>query len=512
MGALVLWEVSRKQNYIFCSNKLKENVGASIIIENAVEKMPFQIDRKYSENLIYNGGGGSLYKFNDRNEAEEFVKKVSAKVIKEYPGLEVFMVIEEYDDTTDPIIEVIDKAYVKLAQKKNRRKTSGGLLSFGIERKCEATGQPAVYPDDDEGRTRYISREIKVKQKASDERSEKFDKLLPQKNGEPYKSIREFSELVKGDKKYIAVVHIDGNRMGRKFSELKKHYSDNHEKGCSKNNAEYLENLKRFSEEIKNAYEDAFRYMTGKVLEHEDDLKDDILIKENKFPVIPLIVAGDDVTYITNGKIGIETARIFIEYLNTREICLYGDIKINLNACAGVAIVRYNYPFFKAYELAEDLCSNAKKRLSKDYGDNGKDFSLIDWHIEQGDLMGSIEVIRKNNYTSEDNKKLYMRPIYINNTKKWNNYSNFKRAWYYISEMKIDEKGIARNKLKGLLRVLRMGEKSTEIFLKSNRIENYFPPLEGAKGDYCFDEDNCMYYDALEVMDLFINLSKTEVR
>nr|WP_269849654.1 hypothetical protein [Methanosarcina horonobensis] len=45
-----------------------------------------------------------------------------------------------------------------------------------------------------------------------------------------------------------------------------------------------------------------------------------------------------------------------------------GDEKIQLSSCAGVAITKTKYPFYRGYELAEDLCKNAKKRIQKEEG------------------------------------------------------------------------------------------------------------------------------------------------
>ena len=509
MQALVLWEVSRKQKYIFSSNKLKENRGASIIIEDIIERIPSQIFNKdaIEKNLIYDGGGGSLYKFKDIAGARDFIGKVSEYVLRNFPGIELFMVIQEYDEEKDDIRIKIDQAYGKMAKKKNMREDSGGQVSFGIERLCESTGLPASFIiTDGDNERRYVSSDIKRKIDYSNKNSKKFHKLMPVD-----KAINEFNKLTsgrEGEKNYLAVVHIDGNQMGKRFINLKNKFNFD-KNNIKKSNIEYEKTLKSFSDEIKNIYEESFKYMGEKIYDHIEDLENENIIQKGEFPLIPIIISGDDITYVTNGKIGIESARLFIEHLNTKSVSVHGKSD-RLNACAGVVIARVGYQFHKAYSMAEELCSNAKKRLSEDYrsGDSetiDNDYSLIDWHIEQGDISGSISDIREENYRSKDGKILNMRPLYLNNPEKWTSYRNFLEAITYI-KTQIKEGRIARSKVKELRNILRKGEKDTEHFLRSNGLKYSFPSFKDTRGDYCFYEDHCMYFDAIEAMDLFIQV------
>lgn len=499
---LVLWEVSQKQKYIFSTNRLKENRGASIIIENIVSQLPKSIDPSYGENLVYNGGGSSLYYFKREEETREFIKKVSRKVLKTYPGVEVFMAYKGFNPRREKISQTIDSLYEDLEKKKSRREHAGGRLSYGIERLCVSTKLPASKIVDAYGKKRAYSEESLVKIRESEKNSDKFKELVPSDI-----LINEFEDLIGDGKNYIGVVHIDGNKMGLKFNKLKDYYKFEGDDYLEENKR-YIENLKDFSKRIEDSFESAFKYMTDTINSqlNREKLEEVSKIDQGKFPLIPIIVAGDDISYVVNGSIAIDSARLFLEYLDQEEIEIYPGEKVDIKACAGVAIVRTGYPFSKAYELAESLCENSKKKLREDYGEE-EDYCLIDWHIDQGDIFGSIEEIRKEYYRARDGKYLNMRPLYINNQDKWRNFDNFLALGKELSRTNESLDQPARNKIKQLREVLRRGENETEIYLKSYALENNFAAPLGIEGsNYCFNGDRCMYYDLLETMDFYVNL------
>ena len=78
-------------------------------------------------------------------------------------------------------------------------------------------------------------------------------------------------------------------------------------------------------------------------------------------PIRPIIMGGDDITFVSPGKLGIYFAEIFMKEFSEKEVS-DGE---KLSSCAGVAITKTKYPFYRGYQLAEGLCSNAKKMARK---------------------------------------------------------------------------------------------------------------------------------------------------
>lgn len=486
---LTILEVSQKQAYIFASNKLRDNITNSAEIAWILKPEYFKAniaDTVFSEkeNFVYEGGGHTVLTFATREQAVKFTRQITLQIHKEYPRIEVFAKTIEYDDTKTPG-ENLKELTKQLERKKSIRRSAFHQGSFGIEKIDTNTQEPIAVRVGENGNIIELAKE-----KCMPDEEEKIDRDLSAEAA-GYKRVYKFSRLggSENESNFIAVVHIDGNAMGKRVENL---YQKNQDADWNT----YRDKMRTFSESIDEQYKEAYKDMVNVVVKNLKDKKlGQLDLRQNDFPVRRVITAGDDICFVAEGRIGIECARVFIEALGKKK---NKEDEEGYAACAGVAIVHQKYPFYRAYELAELLCSNAKKfgaSLSPD--GSGKEVSAIDWHIEFGEVGDTLDEIRES-YVTADGESLVQRPYIISapeeimQKKPKRQYAKFRSA---ERKMQNEENAFAKGKIKELRRVLKQGEKETEYFLKFNKIEELRQQVEPAQ-----------LFDAIELMDTFITL------
>ena len=175
----------------------------------------------------------------------------------------------------------------------------------------------------------------------------------------------------------VAVIHIDGNGVGGIMKDLN-HSKDRVDPGVFKKNIlcdrDDPDALRRFllavNERLQNAVEHAFAAAWTRIdelSEHDDDRAGR---GHTAIPVVPVLLGGDDVTVITSGDYALPFAAAYLRHYeeatgNDPILCYLtppeGQDTGPMTAAAGVAIVKRNFPFHIAYELAEKLVNRAKK-------------------------------------------------------------------------------------------------------------------------------------------------------
>ena len=454
---LTILEVSQKQAYIFASNRLQDNIINSAVIAWVMSPKYFEQKTKGEglfspeDNLVYSGGGHTVLEFSSMEQARQFSRIITATIRKEYPGIEVFVKTVEYDGNKTAG-ENLKELTAALERKKALREAAFHQGSFGVE-KIDSTTLTPIASDKQEQEGKMPEEERVID-----------DMLSAKEYG--YEKCLEFKELggSKGKSNFIAVVHIDGNAMGKRVEKL---YQKNRDASWD----DYKRKLRQFSDAIDSDFKAAYKEMVQTVAKN---LSEGRLAELNrtgkKFPVRRIITAGDDICFVSEGRIGVECAVAFIRALNRK---INAEDKEGYAACAGVAIVHQKYPFYRAYELAEQLCSNAKRFGVAIDRNLGSEVSSVDWHIEYGEMKDSLEEIREG-YTTAEGNRLELRPYIVTAPEEvsakepYRQYDKFRAL---MKKLQSKELSYSRGRLKELRTVLKQGETATNHYIRFHKLE-----------------------------------------
>lgn len=518
---LTVVDTTQIQQYIFGSNRLIENIGGSELVEFATRRWAYEalpashnvvdvatgaldnqrtIDTVDAE-VLYAGGGNTVILFKTLELARAFAGRLTRRVLREAPGLELIVAHRQFDWQAEALASVVRETLsVDLARKKHQRTPSLPLLGLGVTKPCSSTGLVAAEIFD----KKPVSLEIKAKTKESiqEQSRERLRAKLPQIEQGNWRFPQDFDDLgrMKGEESYIAVVHADGNGIGKRVEAIANRYNS------PAQNRDYIKTIREFSQSLERAATTALSCVVDLMV--EAFLTDAELANHHRqqFPLRPIVFGGDDVTFVCHGRYGLSLA---VRYLEAFEAATKQEPAFNNQpayACAGIAIVHTHYPFARAYRLSEQLCHAAKQMLKELRVDG----SAIDWHIAMSGITGSLAEIREREYRVKQGW-LHLRPLLLRlSTATWRSWPAFKA----ILEAFVKEDGgwyDRRNKVKALREVLREGPTAVGDFLYAYQIKSL--PTSPAINVSGYDTsgwagDRCVYFDAIELMDLYTDLEQ----
>ena len=520
------------QNYIFNSNRLRENIGASQLVYEATDVWIHTIAQKnirLGTEVIYAGGGNTLLLFPSRENASRFTEQLSERILREATGINLVAAHREFDWESELLHDVIqDLRKEDTERAKQQRIPSSPLLGLGVTATCNSTQLPAVdysnrhirYDDGEETDSYLISTETSQKLEASKRAEERLQRAFKGIfDSNIYKFPKRTDQLGRseGSISYAAVIHADGNAMGKQFREYGEKLAKQNLNDRAKSNQAYVDGIRELSKTVNEAGENALRKVAEFVRDSIEDGKvkgelGEFSLKMPYLPFRPLVYGGDDVTFICDGRIGIELAAVYLNALENESIA---DGK-PLYACAGVCVVKTHYPFARAYQLSEELCREVKKHVKDNKESNPDGFSALDWHLAASGLSGSISDIRDREYQIKvdgTTKHLQMRPVRLHqNDYDWRTWEGLTQV---ISHLQQGEGWEGRkNKVIALREVLRQGTReAVQDFLRNYRVKNQrlpaYPELSGqaeqlASGGWL--NNYCGYFDAIEAMEFYLAL------
>ncbi len=485
----VLIDTISIQDYVFGSSKLKENLGASYLLKAIYEDQLIK-DKPLKDPKGYIGGGNALlfFKHNDES-AKEFVKEWTNKLLVEFPGVKTAVAIGdiEFDNDDDEKFKIgKDKLFEQLAANKFKHHPQVILPSHGITATCPGTGlsmEDWIDAGDESG---YFSSISKAKDDSVDAATTKMDKDFSCVSESGFRFTNELNDLgsSKGEDSHIAIVHIDGNGMGKRFEDCKT-----------------LKKTRDLSQSLEKATKVAFNDLLEDIIKDYDKIKSEINIADNKktkiIPIRPVILGGDDITFVCDGRLGIYFAQKFLEFFKEKTVSDNQPI----SACAGVAITKLKYPFYRGYQLAEELCINAKKKR-KEKNDDG---SWIDWHISYGGFSGTLDDIREQYKVPQGN--LLMRPYKLTdkNDKSDISFYNLIENTREFFKKENGKPKFPNSKIKELREVLTLGDEATKLFKLHIDSRGLKLPQLGSNTltDNLFINNVTPFFDMIELTEIY---------
>jgi len=127
-------------------------------------------------------------------------------------------------------------------------------------------------------------------------------------------------------------------------------------------------------------------------------------------PIRPVVLGGDDFTFICRADFALDYVKSYLKNFESETKEMFESkvmpkcksdqqkevLKNGLTACAGIAFIKSSFPFHSGYNLAENLCSMAKK-LSNREKSCLMFYKLQDSFVEDLSSMINRELLIKDN-------------------------------------------------------------------------------------------------------------------
>jgi hypothetical protein len=438
MSALVYLETFGNQRYIFATNRLRQNVGASQLthltgtqwvldalgrdvagagVDNETLRThllspegnpPLEAENGASAEIVYAVSGKALVLVDTPEQGRELIAAVTQRALIEAPGLEVVGAVgEEFQWNPQEDGRELHRRIGAVAQRQVALRAH--LLGPGaraprlpITASCDSSGQPAVQnaPLGDGWELR--SREVASKHRFSHDGGQRLrglapagyslarllDELTPPQadEGESDDGAASKGEALADQAGWIGVIHADGNGVGGMFGRFDDHLAGH--LGRQPSAREYVTWLRRFSLSLDlvttRAFQDAMTI--PEVAEPDGEVR-----------LLPLILGGDDLTVVCAGRQALPFAVAFLRHFEAHAedddlpdvgevlpaICQQALGVPRMAAAAGVALTKPHFPFFRGHELADELTTSAKqvKRRVVDRGGHPVPCASLDAHV-----------------------------------------------------------------------------------------------------------------------------------
>lgn len=437
------------QNYIFQINDLKNIIGASELVEQICSsELKSLIGEEWEDdNSIISAAGNIKYIFDNEDTLKNVFLKFPKQIMQLAPGITISQAAVQLNKEFSKAVNELEN---KLQIQRNRPINSITLGFMGMKR-YPKTGLPLINKSINK---EFVDASTFAKKNVVDinKRRVLCEKSFYGRNsyGKKLKAEQIASNIedITDKNNWIAVIHADGNGIGQVVQKVGKNKED----------------YKKFSIALDNA--------TIKAANDAYEAVKNELEENSIIPIRPIVLGGDDLTVIIRGDLALPYVQKFLE--SFEKYTGEGDLSIllsehkvfkngnKLTACAGIAFIKSSYPFYYGYDLAEQLCKEAKNK-TKEYTKDGElPHSCIMFHKVQDSFIMEYKNIAKRELYPNKEISFKFGPYYLSKEEKTKEFFTIKDLIECVDSLSNDNKEGIRSGIRQWLKSLYKNKEMAE--------------------------------------------------
>ncbi len=401
------------QSFIFKTNKLKEIIGASEIVEEICTSKFYEISGLNAESKeIILSAAGNVKCILNKEQCEKLVLTFSKEIQKIAPGITISQAVVKFKEGEEYPIQDLENR-LKIQRNKLQKPIEIGFM--GLERDRRSGGIAFEKYSKGKDNEEYVSEESHLKREAIKFSTENKNEISKERLFEKISGIENVpnSELSfdiehiteSGKNSWIAVIHADGNGLGNILQNRGEELSTNKE-------------FKDFSISIESATKSAVQKAFNEVVtkdKKEFEIKNQTN-KKYRYPVRPIVLGGDDLTIIIRADLAIAFTETFLKEFEQTSKDEFSRLKTKgidgLTACAGIAFIKESYPLHYGLNLAEELCKDAKK--------SSRTESSLTFYKVQESFIEDFDLLKEKTLKTNSGLSFYAGPYNSENLKELN--------------------------------------------------------------------------------------------
>jgi hypothetical protein len=347
---------------------------------------------------------------------KDIIQRVTLRALRDAPGAAVRGVVSDGElDLANAghhqVHELMTAVHRELDGLRLRlTPPEGRFPTLPITAPCLTSGLPAEHRDKN---GEYLSASAHAKREEAQAGWLRVRAALKERGDDLARNVERLDDM---NLAWLAVVHADGNGFGKVFLNLANRMPER----AGTRARDYCTFYRKLSLSLDMAGVEALYRAMDELPRKPVRIGRNI---EELRPIVPLVFGGDDLTVICDGTRAVSFAASYLQAFErtTAADAIDGFASVisqivpeqgkpqGFGGGAGIAIVKHHYPFHRAYELAEQLTGSAK--TSKRILDSDA-ASALDFHIVYEDTGGELERLRQE-WIVDTNVSVHARPYVV---------------------------------------------------------------------------------------------------